>query len=380
MTITSAEPDARSTAGRNPTEPERRWLHPMAWWLWALGLAAAASLSSNPLLLLGVMVVAAVVVERRRPNAPWARSFGFFVRLAVFIVAIRVIAQILFGAPTGTIAVLALPGVNLPEWLAGVRLGGDVLLEPLLQAVYDGLRLAAIIIAIGAAASLASPARVLKSVPSALYEVGVSVVVASTFLPQLVSDVARVRANRRLRGRADTGLRAVGGAMMPVLHGAMDRSITLAAAMDSRGYGRTARQGVGNRRASAAALLAGILVMVIGVYLLLGTASGSWQGGLGLVLVVAGVACTAASMVFAGRRNIRTRYRPDRWHLRELLVAGAGVATAACFMAAAAMDSTGMNTATQPPTWPTLPWLAVLGLVVAVTPAFVAPPPPRGSR
>ncbi len=30
---------------------DRRWLHPGAWWVWALGLAAAASRTTNPLLL-----------------------------------------------------------------------------------------------------------------------------------------------------------------------------------------------------------------------------------------------------------------------------------------------------------------------------------------
>ena len=60
---------------------------------------------------------------------------------------------------------------------------------------------------IGAANSLASPARLLASVPAALYEVGVAVVVAMTFAPQLVGDVARVRTARRLRGRPDRGVR-----------------------------------------------------------------------------------------------------------------------------------------------------------------------------
>ena len=37
-------------AGLGPDAPPR-WLHPGAWWLWALGLATAASRTTNPLLL-----------------------------------------------------------------------------------------------------------------------------------------------------------------------------------------------------------------------------------------------------------------------------------------------------------------------------------------
>lgn len=379
MTATATTPHLPATAPRSFAR-EPRWLHPMAWWVWALGLAIAASSTTNPLLLLAVMVVAALVVERRRPDAPWAKSFGFFVRIAVVIVVIRLVAQLLFGPPTGTLALLALPGAQLPEWLAGVRLGGPVYLEPFLQALYDGLRLAAIIVAIGAAASLASPARVLKSVPAALYEVGVSVVVASTFLPQLVGDVARVRANRRLRGRPNSGLKAVGGAMMPVLHGAMDRSITLAAAMDSRGYGRTGTHAPRGRHLSSLTLLTGIVLCVIGVYLLLGTGAGGWESALGLALLAGGLISSAVSMAFAGRRSIRTRYRPDSWHWPEVLVAASGICVAACFFAAAALDSLAMNTPTQPPAWPTLPWPAVVGIALAAVPAWAAPTPPRGVR
>lgn len=379
MTATATTPQL-SDAGTRSFAREPRWLHPMAWWVWALGLAVAASITTNPLLLLAVMVVAALVVERRRPDAPWAKSFGFFVRIAVVIVAIRLVAQILFGPPTGTLALVALPGLQLPEWLAGVRLGGPVYLEPFLQALYDGLRLAAIIVAIGAAASLASPARVLKSVPAALYEVGVSVVVASTFLPQLVGDVARVRANRRLRGRPNSGLKAVGGAMMPVLHGAMDRSITLAAAMDSRGYGRTGTLAPRGRHLSSLTLMTGIVLTVIGVYMLLGTGAGGWKSALGVVLLAGGLLSSTVSMAFAGRRSIRTRYRPDSWQLPEVVVAASGMGVAACFFAAAALDSLAMNTLTQPPTWPTLPWLAVVGIALAAVPAWAAPTPPRGVR
>ncbi len=370
MAITATRPPlARVHAG-----DEYRLLHPVAWWVWALGLAAAASTTTNPLLLIGVMSAAAVVVELRKPTAPWARSFGFFVKLAAIVVIIRVLAQMLIGAPGGTVRLLPMPGLALPEWMAGVRLGGDVMLEPLLAAFYDGLRLAAILIAIGAASSLASPTRLLKSVPAAVYEIGVSIVVATTFLPQLVSDLARIRANRRLRGRRENGLAGVGAAAMPVLHGAMDRSITLAAAMDSRGYGRTGHRTVAERRLSAAALLAGLLFATVGAYGLLGTGAASWWGPM---LIVIGLASAGASLFLAGRRSVRTRYRPNVWFASDLATAAIGTTVAALFFIAAALWPSAMATATSPPAWPSLPLLAVFGIVIGALPAFITPRPPR---
>jgi len=367
-----------STGNTSGRVRERRWLHPMAWWAWAAGLAVGASLTTNPLLLLGLIAVAAIVVDRRRPDAPWSRSFGFFVRIAVIVVIIRVLAQVLFGAPTGGIRVVELPGVDLPSWFAGVRLGGTVMLEPLLQAIYDGLRLAAIIVALGAAGSLASPARVLKSVPAAVYEVGVSVVVASTFLPQMVADVTRVRSNRRLRGRQASGVRAIGATMMPVLHSAMDRSITLAAAMDSRGYGRTAHRSARHRMQTGATLLVGIVLIVVGVFVLLGTASPRW-GNWGLLAVAIGGISAAVSLYLAGLRSTRTRYRPNTWQSADIITAVAGAGVAVMFAIAARIDPIGMTTATEPPVWPSLSFLAVVGLLIAVIPAWSTPPPPESS-
>lgn len=361
--------------------PERlrthsRWLHPLAWWSWAAGLAVAASTTTNPLLLVGLMLSAAVVVEMRKPVAPWARSFGFFVKLALLVVAIRVLAQILIGAPGGTVTVIPMPGATLPAWLAGVRLGGDVMLEPLLGAFYDGLRLAAILVAVGAASSLASPARLLKSVPAAVYEIGVSVVVAATFLPQLVNDVARVRANRRLRGRRDTGVRGVGAAAMPVLHGAMDRSITLAAAMDSRGYGRSGHRSSAERRISAGTLLAGLLFATVGAYGLLGTGAAHWWGP---GFIAAGMLFIVVSLMLAGKRSIRTRYRPNVWHASDVATALVGAVVAIFFVIANRLSPDVLAPSVSPPAWPSLSILTVAALAIATIPAIITPAPPRGS-
>ncbi|MGB1078939.1 MAG: energy-coupling factor transporter transmembrane protein EcfT, partial [Candidatus Nanopelagicales bacterium] len=352
-TVTSGT--SHATVPNLARDDRARWLHPLAWWAWALGVAVAASMTTNPLLLLGLITCTAVVVDRRRSDAPWARSFGFFLRLALIVVAFRLIAQILFVAPMGTTVLLELPGITLPSWLAGIRLGGTLMLEPALHALYEGLRLAAIIVAVGAASSLASPHRLLKSIPAAVYEVGVSVVVATTFLPQLASDVARIRANRRLRGRTDSGLRGVGGTVMPVLHGAMDRSIALAAAMDSRGYGRSATVSRARSRLTATVFIVGLAAIAIGTYGVLGTGSvATWGAG----ILIAGVVCVVVGVSLAGRRSLRTRYRPNTWHRPDVLTALAGGVVAATFVIASVQDPAGMNPSTSPPLWPTLPVLA----------------------
>lgn len=353
-----------------------RWLHPGAWWAWALCLAAAASRTTNPLLLVLLACASAVVVAARRPAAPWGRSYSFFLRLAAVVVVVRVAVQILFGAELGVTVLLPLPGIHLPDWLAGVRLGGDVTAESLLLALYDGMRLATILLCVGAANSLASPTRLLKSVPAALYEVGVSVVVALTFTPQLVTDVDRLRTMRRLRGRPDRGIAAIAGAAIPVLEGALERSVNLAAAMDSRGYGRRGEIGVGRRRMMAAVLLAGLVAACIGCY---GLVSAGSPPALGLPMLALGVVASVASVLVSSRSSGRTTYRPDPWRLPETLVVGAGVAVVAAFVVAGLLGDAGLATSTDPPAWPALPLLPLVGVLLAATPALTAPPLPAGA-
>jgi hypothetical protein len=157
---------------------------------------------------------------------------------------------------------------------------------------------------------------------------------------------------------------------MPVLEGALERAVDLAAAMDSRGYGRTGTQSTALRRTSGALLLLGLVGMCLGVYALLDTGT---AGALGLPLLVVGVAAGTIGVLLAGRRSIRTRYRPDPWALPEWIVAATGVIVAAVLVAV------------RSPT-PRCSWglaargprrrLPVAAILLAALPGLVTPLPP----
>ncbi|MEU1051796.1 energy-coupling factor transporter transmembrane component T [Streptomyces sp. NPDC005876] len=347
-------------------------LHPGAWWVWALGLGTAATRTTNPLLLALLLAVSAYVVTARRPHAPWARSYGAFVKLALAVLVIRLVFAIVLGSPVpGTRVLLTLPEVPLPDWAQGIRLGGRVTAEGLAFALYDGLRLAALLVCVGAANALANPSRLLKSLPAALYETGVAVVVALTFAPNLIADVHRLRAARRLRGRPDKGLRGLLHVGLPVLEGALERSVALAAAMDSRGYGRSAEVPAAVRRTTAALTLGGLLGVCAGTYGVLTAEGGSY----GLPVLAAGVAAALAGLRLGGRRSVRTRYRPDRWDPRAWLVAGSGAAVAALLVLAGARDPAALHPGTVPLVAPALPLWPAAACLLGLLPAFVTPAP-----
>ncbi|MER5987760.1 CbiQ family ECF transporter T component [Streptomyces sp. NPDC001787] len=351
-----------------------RTLHPVAWWIWALALATAVSRTNNPLLLLLVLAVLGYVVTARRTEAPWARGFKYYLCLALTVVAIRVLFRAVFatGITPHDHFLFSLPHIPTPDWYAGIQLGGPVSLEALLSAATDGLRLACMLCCIGAANTLANPKRALRVLPGALHELGVAVTVAISVAPQLVQSVQRVARARRLRAGRNKGLKALRGIVVPVLEDALERSLRLAAGMDSRGYGRAGTASRRSRRATGALMLLGMCGLCAGAYGLLDATTPTF---LGFPAMAVGAVLCVAGLRLGGRRVSRTTYRPDPWRLPEWAVAGAGVLSAVLLFSNTGYDAAELNPSIYPLSWPSLPLVPTLAILLAGTAGFLAPPP-----
>lgn len=376
MTHTAREA-AAPVSGNPPDTGGRRLprtLHPVAWWIWALALATAVSRTNNPLLLFLVLAVLGYVVTARRTEAPWARGFKYYLFLAGTVVAIRVLFRAVFatGITPHDHFLFALPHIPTPDWYAGIRLGGPVSLEALLSAATDGLRLACMLCCIGAANTLANPKRALRVLPGALHELGVAVTVAISVAPQLVQSVQRVARARRLRAGRNKGLKALRGIVVPVLEDALERSLRLAAGMDSRGYGRAGTATRRSRRITGTLMLLGMCGLCSGAYGLLDATAPRF---LGLPAMASGAVLCVAGLRIGGRRVSRTTYRPDPWRLPEWAVAGAGTLSAVLLFGNMGYDAAELNPSIYPLSWPTLPLVPACAILLAGTAGFLAPPP-----
>jgi energy-coupling factor transport system permease protein len=359
---------ARRSTGRD------RSLHPGAWWLWAAGLATAAVQTTNPIILLLIGAVVCFVVAARRGAEAWSRSLVLFLRVGLVVIVLRVVLQVLFGDRVAGHVLFSLPRVPLPSWAAGVSIGGPVTAEMVLQAFDEGLRLAVMLLAFGAANSLASPYRLLRCLPAVLYEAGVAVTVALSYAPELVISIGNVREARRLRGRPIRGFAGLRGLAVPVLEGALDRSLELASSMDARGYGRRSPVPASTRRWGTAATGVGLLAVMVGVYNVL-SSSTPWDVGIGALL--AGVVLLGVGIVLSGRRTHRTRYRPDVWRSAEWAVAASGVGVIVAFAVAGALHTPGIQVTFSPLAVPPVPPLLCVGALIGLAPAYLAPPPAR---
>lgn len=348
-----------------------RALHPGAWWIWALGMATAASRTTNLLLLGLILTVVSLVVSARRGSAPWARGFKYYLYLALVIVGIRVVFRALLDAGAGTTVLFTLPEIPLPEAAAGIRIGGVVTAEAIFAAVRDGLRLATLIICVGAANVLANPKRLLASVPPALHEMAVAVTVALSVAPQLVESAQRIHRARRLRGDVGRRMHLLRDIVVPVATDALDRSLLLAAAMDSRGHGRSAAVSRRSERTTVALVLGSLAGLCVGAYAWL---DASVPRMLGAPLLAAGVLAASLGLMLSGRRVSRSRYRPDPWSAEEWAVSACGVVAAVGMFWAASLDPLVLNPSSANLSWPQLSLVGVLAVLVGALPAVLAPP------
>ena len=238
------------------------------------------------------------------------------------------------------------------------------------------------LVCLGAANALANPKRMLRTLPGALYEVGMAVVVALTMAPQLIESILRVRRARRLRGGLGRGPRALGGMLLP---GARGRARPLVVARRGDGLARVRPARHRDPHASdwpaASLVVGGLLGICAGLFGLLGGDTGSRRTG--LIMFVVGSAVAIVGMVVGGRQVHRTRYRPDPWRAPEWAVVASGAACVAVIFVVGWVDPVQLvPVADAAGAGRRCRSLPALGVIVAAAPAVLAPPvatPPRRS-
>lgn len=208
-------------------------------WICAVLLAIGVVALDNALIALAIVAAVALLVYIRRDGSPWQRSFLMSIKIGAVILTIRSIVGILIGVPIPGTKLFTLPILDLPSWMPGIRIGGAVTLERLSSSLHEGVIIATMIALFGAATSLTSPHKLLRVTPSFIYEVGITLVIATSLFPQLATSARRIRAAQKLRGMEKIRIRSIA---IPLLEESLSRSLQLAAAMDARGYGMSRRR------------------------------------------------------------------------------------------------------------------------------------------
>jgi energy-coupling factor transport system permease protein len=207
------------------------------WWIWSISLTAAALRGGENLILIITILIIIFIVAKRGTDTLWGRSFNFALQIAISAMVIRFIFAVIIGTYLPGNVVFTLPQLQMPQWLAGVRIGGEVTEQRLLSVLDESLTFALIVIAFGAATALSSPIQIIKMMSKRLYLFGVTLIIAFSVLPQILASYQRVKMARKFRGEAKINLRNFNKVLTPVLEESLERAIDLSAAMESRGFG-----------------------------------------------------------------------------------------------------------------------------------------------
>jgi energy-coupling factor transport system permease protein len=342
-------------------------LRASAVWIWAILFATAVLRTDNPLLLsIEFAVTLFVVSERALVHTRWALAFKAILALSAAVLISRLVV----------LAAIPPPAIGqrlwtLPTWepIGGFRLGGPLSLASFVAALYDSYRIFVTVAVVGAASSMSSVSDALRSLPAAVYDVGVAVAIGVAVAPLGASALVRQQRTRRLRGRPRIRPRDWRRIIVPVLDETLDRSIGLAETLDARGYGRVAGGRVAT--ASTAVLWAALALIGYGTY----EVGAGTRRAVGWATLLFGGAIVTMSLRSAGGHR-RSRYEPigsqggHRWTINEWITAAGAVLCLALSIAQGSIDPTSMELRYDPLRIPPLPILAAIGALAAAAPAL----------
>jgi energy-coupling factor transporter transmembrane protein EcfT len=348
--------------------PAPRPYHAVTWFVWALAGTTAVQLASSPVYVALVIGIAWLVVSAYGLHGPFARAFPILLALGVVFAVLRVVLMAL-TTHGGLDVLFTTPSFTMPDFLGGFTVGGTIELPIVLQAANEGLVIIGVIAVFGAFNAVASHFELVQALPRAFYEVGLVIVVSLAFVPSTVTAVAEVREADRAR----TGGRVVRRGrllrqLVPVLESGLERAVTLAESMDSRGF---AHGGASPRDRIAGWCGVGSLVALAASFVALIARSTTAAGALALAGVVGlGFAVRLASAGEARVRYRRRRLAPADWRM----MAGA-VATPVALAALSLAGDSSLSWTPSPLRWPTLHVLPVLALLGLLNPLLRRPAP-----
>jgi energy-coupling factor transport system permease protein len=321
------------------TKQRASFLSATTWWALGTSLALDASLVSKPWLLLVLIAFSFTILIAFTPSERRASALKLYGFLSASILLIRLLFRVIFNqAIVGDSVALKLPTISLSLGGQELHFLGAVSWLNLNAAFTDGLRLCAIIMGFGLANSIANPRKLLRSTPSALYEVATAAAVAINLAPQFAVSLKRISKARQLRGQAK-GFKSFTGIVVPLLEDTVQRSLDLAASMDARGFGRRGKQSAFLANTSRFTSMVGLVAMAIAVYLLLASDSPIWMAAL---LVLASMIAFVITIRIAGNQSTRSRLVLETRTWRDYLALVASLALL-LLLAAFRVPNFGLN-------------------------------------
>ena len=339
-------------------------LHSLTWLVWALAGAAVIQLAPSPVYVALTVAAVAVVVAIHGLDSPLRRAFPALIAIGAAFALVRVALTALTTHGTGG-TLFTLPEATMPRLLGGFTVGGTVELPVVLQTAAEGFVILGVMAVFGAFNSVVSHYELVRSAPRAFYEMGLVVTVALAIVPSTLMAITAVREADKAR----TGGRVVRRGrllrlVVPVLESGLERAMTLAESMDSRGFARRAPSK--REQASAWVGLAALFALGATFVALVGQAR---LMAIGLAML--GIGGVGAAVALASGRDGPTRYRRNRLAAADIAVMVVSVVAPAAVAAMALLDNDTLHWSAFPPAPPGFRIEVGLALLALLAPVAV---------
>jgi len=317
-------------------------------------------LSRNPWLLVQTLVIV-WVVRAVWKSAMSSLSLGWFLKTAAIFGLVSVAFNVL-TAHAGNQVITELPG----SWLI---VGGPLTWNALVYGLLGGTALFTLVLTGLTVSALISWIDLFHVIPRRLAPIAVTGSVAWAFLPQTAVAWRQIREAQTMRGHRFRGVRDFIPIIVPLMAGGLDRSLAMAEALESRGFGASPsaspRQAGGAARDAAFGfgIVTGLGGLAVAVYCL-AVGLASWAM---VAAAVAGLSLVVLFRLSPPSGVSRTRYRVLAWTGADSLVTATSLLALAAVVAwngvsPASLAYSPYPDMTMPPV--DLPLLLTLGLLM----------------
>ncbi len=343
----------------------RGGLDSRTWLAWGMAAIVPLLTGRHPVVLAEVLLIVLVVRTVCLPPDQAAR-WGWVVRLGAIAVPVGVV----FNALTVHAGDRVL--VHVPDSVPFA--GGEITWNAVFYGLLSGLTIVALVAAGTTVAAAVQWSALMRLLPARAATLAVAGSVAWTFLPQLATSWREIREAQTARGHRWRGARDAVPLVVPLMAGGLDRSLTMAEALEARGFGSAGASHTQSRWAAPALGLA-LTAAVTGLYLF----------AIGRSLDAMVVIAVAAMIGFAGIRVMNeAAIRPTHYRTATLTRADAAVmAGAAIAVLVVVLALQFQPAALRYEPYPTLSWPVSSPLLAAalgglLMPAVLAPVPSGG--
>lgn len=332
-----------------------------AWLVWGGAASVPLLIGRHPIIvaemLLIVLAVRAVCLLPQEQ-----RGWGWLLRIGMIAVPIGVVFNML-TVHAGRTELFSIPdGVPM--------IGGVVTLNAAVYGLLSGMTVVALI-AVGTTVAAAMDwSMLMRQIPHRAQGVAVAGSVAWAFLPQMATSWREIREAQAARGHQWRGIRDLVPIAVPLLAGGLDRSIIMAEALESRGFGVTASQ---KRTSRGGAALQGLTMTlsVVSLYLLAVGRPALAGAGFAVTVLMATLAVRSGRSSDATRP---TRYRLSNWSVNDSIVVIGALLSLMLTIAATQLSPEALRYSPYPRLdWPVTALWLIAGYAGLLAPALVAP-------